>query len=116
MQLEISDDEVEPSGRHPSISVAGTFGGSSGTAAAAVAGGEPSGTHTGGGGAVIGEPSCSRAPPTIADELDNLMDISIEIASNKRMKRDHLKPFKLTFKDKELEKRVRDSQASELSH
>ena len=34
------------------------------------------------------------------------MDISIEIASNKRMKKDYIKPFKLTFKDKDLEKKV----------
>ena len=34
------------------------------------------------------------------------MDISIEIASNKRMKKDYIKPFKLTFKDKEMEKKV----------
>ena len=40
------------------------------------------------------------------EELDNLMDISIEIASNKRMKKDNIKPFRLTFKDKELEKKV----------
>lgn len=44
---------------------------------------------------------------TLADELDNLMDISIEIASNKRMKKDYIKPFKLTFKDKDMEKKVR---------
>ena len=44
--------------------------------------------------------------PPKADELDNLMDISIEIASNKRMKKDYIKPFKLTFKDKEMEKKV----------
>ena len=43
---------------------------------------------------------------TMSDELDNLMDISIEIASNKRMKKDYIKPFKLTFKDKEMEKKV----------
>ena len=45
-------------------------------------------------------------PTSLADELDNLMDISIEIASNKRMKKDYIKPFKLTFKDKEMEKKV----------
>ena len=44
--------------------------------------------------------------PSLAEELDNLMDISIEIASNKRMKKDYIKPFKLTFKDKDLEKKV----------
>ena len=44
--------------------------------------------------------------PSLAEELDNLMDISIEIASNKRMKKDYIKSFKLTFKDKELEKKV----------
>jgi hypothetical protein len=35
------------------------------------------------------------------------MGISIEIDSNKRMKKDYIKSFKLTFKDKELEKKVR---------
>ena len=40
------------------------------------------------------------------EELDNLMDISIEIASNKRMKKDNIKPFSLTFKDQDLEKKV----------
>jgi hypothetical protein len=34
------------------------------------------------------------------------MGISIEIDSNKRMKKDYIKSFKLTFKDKELEKKV----------
>ena len=49
---------------------------------------------------------CVTKPTSLADELDNLMDISIEIASNKRMKKDYIKPFKLTFKDKEMEKKV----------
>jgi len=35
------------------------------------------------------------------------MDISMEIDSNKRMKKDHLKPFRLTFKDGDMEKQVR---------
>ena len=43
---------------------------------------------------------------SLAEELDNLMDISIEIASNKRMKKDHIKSFKLRFKDKDMEKKV----------
>ncbi len=51
--------------------------------------------------------AAAKKPATFAEELDNLMDISIEIASNKRMKKDHIKSFKLTFKDKEMEKRVR---------
>ena len=42
----------------------------------------------------------------INEELDNLMDISIEIASNKRMKKDNIKPFRLTFKDKDLDKKA----------
>ena len=46
--------------------------------------------------------------PSLAEELDNLMDISIEIASNKRMKKGYIKPFKLTFKDKDLEKKVEE--------
>ena len=50
-----------------------------------------------------------KATASLAEELDNLMDISIEIASNKRMKRDYIKPFKLTFKDKEMEKKVHDA-------
>jgi len=35
------------------------------------------------------------------------MGISIEIDSNKRMKKDYIKSFKLTFKDKDLEKKVK---------
>jgi hypothetical protein len=64
----------------------------------------------GGGGLSLGGQTsdvCVTNPTsTMADELDNLMDISIEIASNKRMKKDYIKPFKLTFKDKEMEKKV----------
>ncbi|XP_071744733.1 adenylyl cyclase 78C isoform X2 [Lepeophtheirus salmonis] len=44
-------------------------------------------------------------PKTMAEELNDLMDISTEIASNKRMKREHIQPFKLTFKDVELERK-----------
>ena len=40
---------------------------------------------------------------SLEEELDNLMDISIEIASNKRMKKDFIHPFKLTFRDKKVE-------------
>ena len=60
------------------------------------------------GGGTSGQTSdvCVTKPTSLADELDNLMDISIEIASNKRMKKDYIKPFKLTFKDKEMEKKV----------
>lgn len=49
-----------------------------------------------------------QQPATVimADELDTLMDISMEIASNKRMKKEYIKPFRLTFKDNELEKKV----------
>jgi len=42
---------------------------------------------------------------SLEEELDNLMDISIEIASNKRMKRDYINPFRLTFRDPALELR-----------
>jgi len=42
---------------------------------------------------------------SLEEELDNLMDISIEIASNKRMKRDFIHPFKLTFRDKDMERK-----------
>ena len=31
---------------------------------------------------------------SLSEELDNLMDISIEIASNKRMKRDYINPVR----------------------
>ena len=31
---------------------------------------------------------------SLEEELDNLMDISIEISSNKRMKRDFINPFR----------------------
>ena len=48
-----------------------------------------------------------RNKVSLAEELDNLMDISIEIASNKRMKKDHLKSFRLTFIDKDIQKKVR---------
>ncbi|TRY71944.1 hypothetical protein TCAL_03937 [Tigriopus californicus] len=68
--LEMTEDEVEASGRHPSI-------------------------H--------GDLKSVQRPTTLADEVDNLLDISMEIASNKRMKRDHIKPFRLTFKDKDME-------------
>jgi len=34
------------------------------------------------------------------------MGISVEIDSNKRMKKDYIKSIKLTFKDRELEKKV----------
>ena len=47
-----------------------------------------------------------RNKVSLAEELDNLMDISIEIASNKRMKKDHLKSFRLTFIDKDIQKKV----------
>ena len=51
--------------------------------------------------------SSGKNPNQLTEELlDNLMDISMEIASNKRMKKDHIKPFRLTFKDKELEAKV----------
>ena len=57
--------------------------------------------------AVGGCTSTSKAASErLADELDNLMDISIEIASNKRMKKDYIKAVKLTFKDKDMEKKV----------
>ena len=39
----------------------------------------------------------------INEDLDN---VQIEIASNKRMRKDNIKPFRLTFKDKELEKKA----------
>ena len=75
-------------------------GGTGAAACGAGAGGTASvgvGTSTTGGGG------------NLAEELDNLMDISMEIASNKRMKKDYIKPFRLTFKDEEMEKKVRKS-------
>ena len=59
-----------------------------------------------GGGGGMGAIVASTNTNNINEELDNLMDISIEIASNKRMKKDNIKPFSLTFKDQELEKKV----------
>lgn len=94
---------MEPSGRHPSIAV-GSFGAEASAHAQSGSGGGGAASGAGGGGGAAAAPSGGG---NMADELDNLMDISIEIASNKRMKRDHLKPFRLTFKDKDLEKRVR---------
>ena len=58
------------------------------------------------GGTKVAQEKTELKTPSLAEELDNLMDISIEIASNKRMKKDYIKPFKLTFKDKDLEKKV----------
>ncbi|XP_042869482.1 adenylyl cyclase 78C-like isoform X2 [Penaeus japonicus] len=40
---------------------------------------------------------------TFAQEVDNLMDNSIEIESNKRMRAEHMNPVTLTFKDPEME-------------
>ena len=60
----------------------------------------------GGGGGGMGGIVASTNANNINEELDNLMDISIEIASNKRMKKDNIKPFRLTFKDKDLEKKA----------
>ena len=59
-----------------------------------------------------------RNKVSLAEELDNLMDISIEIASNKRMKKDHLKSFRLTFIDKDIQKKVsflHDAEKHELN-
>ena len=110
----MSDDEtLDQSGRHPSIHVdlscnnhlSGGKSAAAGTRemiSTATAPGLPPGVSVNevtvtGGGVVVGN---------MADELDNLMDISMEIASNKKMKKDHIKPFKLTFKDREMEKKV----------
>ena len=81
MQLEICDDEViEASNKSTTVGVSGI-------------GGQPT-------------EASEKNKVSLAEELDNLMDISIEIASNKRMKKDHIKSFKLTFKDKDMEKKV----------
>ncbi|XP_047494880.1 adenylyl cyclase 78C-like isoform X2 [Penaeus chinensis] len=40
---------------------------------------------------------------TFTQEVDNLMDNSIEIESNKRMRAEHMNPFTLSFKDPEME-------------
>ena len=61
----------------------------------------------GGGGGGMGGIVATTNTNNINEELDNLMDISIEIASNKRMKKDNIKPFRLTFKDRDLEKKAR---------
>lgn len=92
----MSDDEaLDQSARHPSI-IPDPLSCNHGTSTSSKAGGNVSNVSQG------GQPSNN-----IAEELDNLMDISMEIASNKRMKKDHIKPFRLTFKDDELEKKVR---------
>ena len=91
-QLEIGDDDTSVSKR---ASITGVEAGA-GTAL-----GVP-----GGASATSAEVSVASAAKTLNEELDNLMDISIEIASNKRMKKDHIRPLRLTFKDKDLEKRV----------
>ena len=84
MQLEIHHDDEKLTTEATGISGSGCGGGTSGQTSDV----------------------CVTKPTSLADELDNLMDISIEIASNKRMKKDYIKPFKLTFKDKEMEKKV----------
>jgi hypothetical protein len=110
----MSDDEVEASGRHPSINV-DSLNAPNGNGAASGSGVGTDGTmvpgdgNDGCGGGPIGGGMGPAASTNMNEELDNLMDISIEIASNKRMKKDHIKPFRLTFKDKELEKKVRTS-------
>lgn len=94
-QLEISDDEaIEQSGRHASVNL--------NEEASAVAVAEASNGGLGAGSV----PTGGATGANLAEELDNLMDISMEIDSNKRMKRDHIKPFRLTFKDDEMEKQV----------
>ena len=93
LQLEMSDDEaLDQSARHPSI-IPDPLSCNHGTSTSSKAGANVS--------------NVSQPTNNIAEELDNLMDISMEIASNKRMKKDHIKPFRLTFKDDELEKKVR---------
>ncbi len=91
----MTDDEVEANGEADNQAEASGAGhGVSGGAASGAGGAGTSGNAAGGGGG-----------GNINDELDNLMDISIEIASNKRMKRDYIKPFSLTFRDEELERK-----------
>ena len=46
----------------------------------------------------------------INEDLDN---VQIEIASNKRMRKDNIKPFRLTFKDKDLEKKACNAEMNE---
>ena len=56
-----------------------------------------------GGGGGVGGMVASANTNNINEDLDN---VQIEIASNKRMRKDNIKPFRLTFKDKELEKKA----------
>ncbi len=109
--MEISDDEArEPSGRHSSIVVDNASTAVNQNASTVEAGavsvvgtGVDGGVSAGGGGGAGGVATTTGG--NMADELDNLMDISMEIASNKRMKKDHIKPFRLTFKDGDMERK-----------
>ena len=64
----------------------------------------------GGGGGVGGIVAMSANTNNINEDLDN---VQIEIASNKRMRKDNIKPFRLTFKDKELEKKACNAEMNE---
>lgn len=44
--------------------------------------------------------------PTISEEVDEFIQQSIEIESNKKMKKDHLHWFSLTFKSGDAETKV----------
>ena len=81
---------------------------------AAVINGEEGGAHSGGGGGGVGSTLWTPEIPfenlteselsldgrggpcgrSLEEELDNLMDISIEIASNKRMKKEFINPIR----------------------
>ena len=43
---------------------------------------------------------------SLADNLDYLMDMSIEITSNNKMIKNYIKPITLTFKDEQMERKV----------
>lgn len=44
--------------------------------------------------------------PTVSEEVDELIQQSIEIESNKKMRKDHLHWFSLTFKSADAETKV----------
>lgn len=48
-----------------------------------------------------------KRPLTESDEVDDLIDHSIEIESNRRMRRSHMNLLTLTFKERINEEKVR---------
>lgn len=51
-------------------------------------------------------PALPDAPVSLQDEVDQLMDHSIEIDSNKKIRNEHVNPWTLTFLQEDLELKV----------